>query len=140
MYRNEISVRFNDCDALGHVNNATYYTYFEEARTELFRVFNPSLDIHAWNLIVASTRCDFLQETTYAEKLTVYTWISRLGSSSFDVEQAIANEQGEWVARGKAALLGYDFTTKKAVKMSDDIRQKLLEHQDAPANVPALRE
>ncbi|KEO82170.1 acyl-CoA thioesterase [Tumebacillus flagellatus] len=140
MYRNELSVRFNDCDALGHVNNATYLTFFEEARKELFRLFNPSLDVHSWNMIIASTRCDYLREAVYAENLTVLTWIGRLGSSSVDVEQAIQNERGEWVARGKAVLLGYDFGTKKAVKMSDEIRAKLLEHNEAPEGVPALRE
>ena len=36
-----LQVRFNECDALGHVNNAVYYTYMETARTELFRMLDP---------------------------------------------------------------------------------------------------
>jgi acyl-CoA thioester hydrolase len=139
MLQNDVSVRFNDCDALGHVNNAVYFTYFEEARKELFRIFNPDLDTRHWNLIVASTRCDFLRESVYAQKLTVYTWIGRLGSSSFEVEHAIADEAGNWVARGKAVLLGYDFANKKAVPMTEEIRQALLQHSEGPAGVPDLR-
>jgi acyl-CoA thioester hydrolase len=132
-------VRFNDCDALGHVNNAIYFTYFEESRKELFRIFNPELDTHNWNLIVASTRCDFLREAMYAQKLTVYTWVSRLGSSSFEVDHAMADEEGNWVARGKVTLLGYDFNAKKAVAMTDEIRAALAQYSEAPAGVPALR-
>ncbi len=139
MYTNVVDVRFNDCDALGHVNNAVYFTYFEECRKEFFRIFNPSLDIHAWNLIVASTRCDFLQEAVYAQKLTVYGWIGKVGSSSFEVEHAMADEQGNWVARGKATLLGFDFANKKAVPLSAEIRDELLQHGEGPAGVPAIR-
>ncbi|ASS74056.1 thioesterase [Tumebacillus algifaecis] len=139
MYQNEVHVRFSDCDALGHVNNAVYFTYFEESRKDLFRIFNPELDTHNWNLIVASTRCDFLSEAMYAQKLTVYTWIGKLGSSSFEVEHAMADELGNWVARGKATMLGFDFDQKKAVAMTDDIRNKLLEHSTGPDGVPAIR-
>jgi acyl-CoA thioester hydrolase len=139
MYTYELVVRFNDCDALGHVNNATYYTFFEEARSELFRIFNPDLNIRNWNLIVASNRCDFLREAVYAQKLTVYTWISKVGGSSFDVEQALADEQGNWVARGKATLLGFDFAQHKATGLTAEQRAQLAQHSEGPAAVPALR-
>jgi len=139
MLTNEVIVRFNDCDGLGHVNNAVYFTYFEESRRDLFRIFNPSLDVRAWNLILASTRCDFLKEAHYAETLTIYTWISRLGSSSFEVEHAMKSEHGDWVARGKATLLMYDFESKKAKPMTEEIRQAMLQHSEGPADAPAIR-
>jgi acyl-CoA thioester hydrolase len=139
MFVTEVTVRFHDCDGLGHVNNSVYLTYFEEARRELFRIFNPDLDVRKWNLILASTRCDFLQEVVYAQRLTIYTWISRLGTSSFEVEHAIADEQGRWVARGKATLVQYDFAGKKAVPMSEEIREALRKHSEGPTGVPELR-
>ncbi|WP_027415986.1 acyl-CoA thioesterase [Aneurinibacillus terranovensis] len=139
MFTHDLFVRFSECDSLGHVNNAMYLTYFEEARKELFRIFNPDLNISSWNLILASTSCDFLQEVVYAQKLTVYGWISQLGTSSFQVEHAIEDEQGNWIARGKATLLQYDFTLKKAVPLSAEVRRALLEHSEGPAGVPALR-
>lgn len=139
MFTHDIVVRFNECDPLGHVNNAIYFTYLEEARTDVFRIFNPDMVMRDWNLIVASTRCDFLQEVLYLQKITVYTWIGRLGTSSFDVEHAIRDAEGNWVARGKATLLGFDFETKQGVPLTDEIRAKLLQHSDAPEGVPGLR-
>ena len=139
MFTHDIVVRFSECDPLGHVNNVNYFTYQEEARTEIFRLFNPDLRVREWNLIVASTRCDFLHEVVYSQRITVYTWIGRLGTSSFEVEHAIRDEEGNWVARGKATLLGYDFAEKKAVPLTEEIRAKLLQHSDAPEGVPALR-
>jgi acyl-CoA thioester hydrolase len=139
MYIHDIVVRFSDCDPLGHVNNATYFTFFEEARSELFRLFTPDLNVHKWKLILASTRCDFLQEVHYAQKITVYTWVTRLGTSSFDVEHAIHDEQGNWLARGKATMLGYDFEHKQASPLRNETRAALLEHSTAPEGVPPLR-
>lgn len=139
MFQYDTVVRFSECDALGHVNNTVYFIYFEEGRTEIFRIFNPELDTNNWNLIVASTTCDFLSQVNYAEKLTVYTWIGRLGNSSFDVEHAIQNEQGVWVARGKATLLGFDFTHNKAVPLSESIRIELSKHSIGPEGAPTRR-
>ncbi|MGB8955017.1 MAG: thioesterase family protein [Tumebacillaceae bacterium] len=139
MFTHDIVVRFSECDPLGHVNNANYFTYLEEARTEVFRLFNPDLRVRQWNLIVASTRCDFLHEVVYSDRITVCTWIGRLGTSSFEVEHAIRDEEGNWVARGKATLLGYDFAEKRAIPLTEEIRAKLLQHSDAPEGVPALR-
>jgi acyl-CoA thioester hydrolase len=139
MFTYETTVRFSECDALGHVNNTVYFIYFEEARTEIFRIFNSSLDTKRWNLIVASTSCDFLSQVKYAEKLTVYTWIGRLGNSSFEVHHAIKNEKGVWVARGKATLLRFDFDQQKAVPLSESIREELLKHSKSPEDVPPLR-
>lgn len=139
MFTYEPSIRFNDCDALGHVNNTVYFTYFEEARTDIFRIFNPSLDIETWNLIVASTSCDFLHQVKHAEKLTVYTWIGKLGNSSFEVQHAIQNAEGIWVARGKATLIGFDYQKQKAVPLAEHIRAQLLKHSTGPEGAPALR-
>ena len=139
MFVNTVTVRFGDCDGLGHVNNAMYYTYMEEARTEIFRIFNPSLKLGNWNLIVASTRCDYIHQVGYAETLTIYTWIGRLGNSSFSVEHALRNERGEWVARGQAVMIGYDYLAEKAATLSEEIQGILNKHRDAPENAPQLR-
>ncbi|WP_147804678.1 acyl-CoA thioesterase [Alkalicoccus halolimnae] len=139
MYEYNVTVRFNDCDSMGHVNNTAYFTYFEEARKDIFKLFNPALDIDAWNLIVASTQCDFVNEMNYAQKVSVYTWISRVGTSSFTVEHAIQDDEGRWTARGKAVLAGYDFAERKTVPISEPAASELALHQEGPENVPELR-
>ncbi|OFW75478.1 MAG: thioesterase [Alicyclobacillus sp. RIFOXYA1_FULL_53_8] len=139
MFEKHVVVRFGECDGLGHVNNGTYFTYLEEARMDLFRVFNPSLDLKLWNLIVASTRCDFLKQASYAQDLFVFTWIGRMGNSSFVVEQAIQDIQGEWVARGQATLLAYDYAEGKPVPLWSDVRERLEVHLTGPQGVPPVR-
>lgn len=139
MFVREIVVRFGECDGLGHVNNGTYFTYMEDARMDVFRLFNPTLELGKWNLIVASTHCDFLQQVTYAETLKIYTWIGKIGNSSFAVEHALQNGRGEWVARGQATLIAYDYAAKKSVPLWDEVRTALQSHLEGPAGVPATR-
>ncbi|WEG14293.1 thioesterase family protein [Pullulanibacillus sp. KACC 23026] len=140
MFSYDLTVRFSDCDPMGHVNNAVYYSFFEEARADVFKLFNPNLTIHTWNVIVASTRCDYLQEAVYAQELTVLTWIGKIGRSSFEVEHAIHDKKGNWIARGEGTLLGYDFETKKSIPLTDEKRALLTEHQFPPEGVPSFRE
>jgi len=139
MFKRSITVRFGECDGLGHVNNGTYFAYLEDARMDIFRLFVPGLQLSDWNLIVASTRCDFLAQITYAETITVHTWIGKIGSSSFVVEHAIVNTKGEWVARGQATLLAFDYVTKKPLPLWAKVRLLLESHSTALEGVPNLR-
>lgn len=135
----EIAVRFNDCDALGHVNNGTYFTYMEEARAPIFSIFNPELDVQKWNLIVASARCDFLKQVHYGETLTVQSWIGRIGSSSFVAEHVLTNHSGAFVARGQATLIYFDYEQQRATALPDAVRLQLIQHAEVPVGVPQLR-
>ena len=132
-------MRFGECDGLGHVNNGTYFTYMEDARTEIFELFNPSLELSKWNLIVAGARCDFLAQVKFAEYLTIYTWISKIGKSSFVVEHAIQNDKGVYVARGQATMIGFDYGTQTSVELDSQIRDSLGIHMIGPEGAPNLR-
>ncbi len=139
MFTKQTIVRFSECDGLGHVNNTTYYIYMEEARVDLFRLFIPSLDLTQWNLIVASTRCDYLQQVKFAEIITTYTWISHIGKSSMIIEHALQNDQNEWVARGQAVMIYYNYETQKAESIPEAIKNTLMQQMESPINAPDLR-
>lgn len=139
MFKRKMTVRFSDTDGLGHVNNSNFFTYMEEGRTEIFRLFNPALELRTWNLIVASAGCNFLRQVRLTDTLTVYTWIGKVGNSSFVVEQAIQNDAGEWVARGRAALIHFDYRNQQPVPIPAEIRGQLEEHAKQPEGVPEFR-
>ncbi|WDM02815.1 acyl-CoA thioesterase [Alicyclobacillus cycloheptanicus] len=138
MFTYELTVAFSDCDGLGHVNHAKYFTYMEEARRDVFRLFNPTLALDRWNLIAASARCDFLAQVKYAETLTVHTWVSRLGNSSFVVDHAIWNAAHQCVARGQTTLIAFDYATQKSTPLRPEVREALSRHTTPPEGVPAL--
>ncbi|MCY0887590.1 MAG: thioesterase family protein [Alicyclobacillaceae bacterium] len=139
MLRQQQSIRFHDCDGLGHVNNAAYFTLMEEARREIFRWFNPDLQLSNWSLIVASAKCDFLAQVPYGVTVDVWTWVGKIGNSSFVLDHAILLPNSDYAARGQATLIHFDYATKKAIRIPDDLKHLLYLHADEPEGVPALR-
>lgn len=123
-----VSVQWGDMDALGHVNNARYFTWFESARIALFeRVGLSSVGTPTVGPILAHTRCDFLAPVTYPAELVAGSRIDRLGNSSFTMGYAIARAAapGELVARGEGVVVLIDYTSGAKVPIPDDLRERL---------------
>jgi acyl-CoA thioester hydrolase len=116
--------RFNDTDALGHINNAIYSTWFEEARRPLFEIFTPDLDPKKWNLIIARVEIDFLAQGHYQKSVVVKTNVEKIGNSSFVVIQE-AIQDNRSICKGKSILVHFDYTTQKSIAIPSDIRTKL---------------
>lgn len=117
-------VRFYETDALAHVSNTVLAGWFESAREPIFRFFTPEMDLKNWPLIVASYKIDFLAQIFYGEPVTVKTYTSRIGSSSFDVFQELW-QNGKRCSRGVTTMVNFDYKTQKSVPIADDVREKL---------------
>ena len=120
MYSEEFNVRFYETDALAHVSNTVLVGWFETGREPLFKLFTPELDLQNWPLILASYKVDFLEQIYYGQKVQVKTYISRIGTSSFDVYQELWQKQKK-CATGTTTLVHFDFQTKKAVAINEKI-------------------
>ena len=109
-------VRFRDCDSMGHVNNAVYSTYLEEAR---IGVLGDLVDF-----ILARVEIDFRAELRMGEEVEVRTRCPRVGTKSFDLEHVIAAE-GRVVAEAKSVLVSYDYERGESVPVPDELRRRL---------------
>ena len=78
-----IAVRWGDQDALGHVNNATYFTYVEQARVESFDRLLPEGWEDGDGPILASIRCDFKRPIVYPTTVIVRVYGGEPGRTSF---------------------------------------------------------
>jgi acyl-CoA thioester hydrolase len=123
----QISPRFNDTDCLGHINNATIATWFEEGRKDYFRFFNPSLAPKDWNLIVARIEIDYLAQTHYQHDVSIHSSVEKIGNSSFVIYQE-CHQEGKVVAKGKASLVHFDYKANKSLPIPDPIKEKLKAH------------
>ncbi|MCE9688134.1 acyl-CoA thioesterase [Shewanella sp. AS16] len=125
MFENTLSLdiqpRFNETDGLGHINNTVIPVWFEAAREPIFEIFNPELDLNQWNLIVAGFTIAYTAPTFYGKPVTVKTWISRIGNSSFEVGQSCW-QQGKKTAEAKTSLVHYDYAVEKSQPIPADIR------------------
>lgn len=124
----EFDVRFYETDALQHVSNTVLVGWFETARLPIFKYFTPDLDLNNWPLILANYNVDFLQQIYLSGPVEVKTWISRIGNSSFVVYQELWQSNVK-KAKGTTTLVRYDYASKKAIRIPDDIRAKFEVHK-----------
>jgi acyl-CoA thioester hydrolase len=118
-WRHRERVRFRDCDAMGHVNNAVFSTYLEESRIGVLGGLNA--------FILARVEIDFRSELRLGEEVEVRTRCSRIGSKSFDLEHEIAASGGRVVAEAKSVLVAYDYALGASVTVPEDLRRRLTE-------------
>ncbi|MBY0416255.1 MAG: acyl-CoA thioesterase [Bdellovibrionales bacterium] len=119
--------RFNDTDALGHINNASIATWFEEGRRSIFEFFIPDLDPKKWNLIIARLEIDYLAQGYYQKTVTLRTFVEKIGNSSFVLLQE-AVQDNVVISRGKSFLVCFDYEKQKSSPIPDDVRKKLQAH------------
>ncbi|WP_458524925.1 acyl-CoA thioesterase [Onishia taeanensis] len=136
MFITPLEPAFHDTDALGHINNTRLPAWFEQGRTELFRLFTPDLDPRKWRLILARLDVEFLAELHYGARVEIRTWLTRLGKSSFTVTQE-AWQHGRCCARGHTVMVHYDHGEKRARPIEGELRAALEEHLQTPAEVEA---
>ena len=115
-------VRFRDCDSLGHVNNAVYLTYLEEARVALREQFGLT-----WTeMILARCEIDFRDQVSVGEVVEVTVWPTRVGNKSFDLAYEL-KVGDRLVAEAKTVLVAYDYERGESVPLPDAWRKLLSE-------------
>ena len=127
MYKIEINPRFKDTDALGHINNASFITWIEEARKPVFKEFNPNLSIEKWNLIIARVEMDFVAQCYYGKKVVINSSIEKIGTSSLTIYHDLFQEEAK-IAQGKSVLVHFDYSKNKSVPIPEEVKQSLKKH------------
>ena len=128
-----LPVRFADVDSMGHVNNAKYFTYFEEARVAYFKKV-PELDFrqfgggHRRSFILAEVSCQFKSPAVLGETLVVSAGVTSTGRSSFVMEYEMIEESSyRLVAIGRSAQVYFDYETGKSLPLPEEIKQRFVE-------------
>jgi len=106
-YRTEIPVRFRDIDAMGHVNNAVYATYLEQARTHYYRDVLDA-DLSAVSTVLASVSVRFYRPVELGdEAVGVAIAVSELGESSVPMTYEL-RVGGDVVAEAESVQVAVD--------------------------------
>lgn len=122
------TVRFRDVDVLGHVNNAVYFTYMEQARTEFWLHLFALKNLSQISFIVAHAECDYRVPAQFQDELEVGIRTSSIGNTSFVWDYEIKNvKTGQLMANGKTVQVYYDYSKQKGMPIPPEIRSKLME-------------
>lgn len=122
-----IPVRWGDMDAYGHVNNALYMRYLEEARVQLLAELGAKMDGNGIDPVVINVGCTFLKPVTYPDTLLIDCYVADPGRSSFMTYYQLFSESDPEtpVSEGYSKVVWMDHTTGRSVPLPDYIRKHL---------------
>src|SRR4051794_7985219 len=105
-----IPVQWSEMDALGHVNNSRFFTYFESARIALFAKISVATSASSIGPILATTSCDFLRPIVFPATVVASARVSRVGETSIAMEYELTDAaDGHVYARGSSVAVLVDY-------------------------------
>jgi acyl-CoA thioester hydrolase len=117
-------VRFRDLDAMGHVNNAVFATYVEQARIEYLRSLGVLDGPLYMGMILASLDLDFLAPAMPEGEVEIGVRTARSGNKSFELEYEL-EQAGRPIARASTVLVAYDYDEARSIPLPESWRDVL---------------
>jgi len=130
----EMPVRYSDLDAQGHVNNAVYFSFLEQARIEYMRalgIWRVEDNLLSIGTIVAEATCTYKRPILLGQTVRIGARVTRLGNKSYDFEyQMLVN--GVEAATARTVQVAYDYATGQSIRVPDDWREKIRAFEHNP--------
>jgi acyl-CoA thioester hydrolase len=122
-----LQVRWADLDANRHVNNVTYFTYFEQARVDWLKRTGMQTTADGEGPVVVRTTCNYRRSIPYGDALDVRVYAGTPGRSSFPTYYEIVDVEDEAVvyADGEATMVWTNRTTGKSCPVPEAMRALL---------------
>ncbi|MFD6896855.1 acyl-CoA thioesterase [Rhodococcus sp. NPDC060086] len=123
-----VQTRWADNDHYGHVDNVTYYSYFDSAING-WLMTTTGVDIRELDAIgvVAETSCRYLAELSFPDRLQVGLAVESLGRRSVTYSLALFREEADGTlvpaATGRFAHVYVDMNTRHPVPIPEQIRK-----------------
>ena len=120
-----IEIRYGDLDPQGHVNNAVYLTYYEQARVAYIAHLGlwDGGSFLGFGIILAEARVTFKQPLLFGQKIQVGVRVSRLGNKSITMEYILKGEDGEVFSESSAVLVTFNYSSGKSIPIPQEWRR-----------------
>lgn len=120
MSKTKIQIRFSDIDVMGHVNNAIYLNYFEQARMEFFSQFIPKdWDWYKNGLLLAKNEVEYFFPVRLNDEIYIETNCTKIGNKSFELEYSLFKGD-KLCCKGKSTLVCYDYNAKETINIPNE--------------------
>jgi len=122
-----IQLRFNDFDALGHVNNSVYFSFYDLGKTSYFNEVMPEVNVSKEvGVVIANIEVSFLLPVYLGENVAVETAVVEIGNKSFKILQKLIDVgTNEVKSICHTVMVCFDATTKTARPVSDSWRKAM---------------
>jgi acyl-CoA thioester hydrolase len=121
-----IEIRWRDVDAYGHVNNAVYLNYLEEARDAWVERVLGDVSSSTWDFVLARVAIDFKSELAQADgAVMVLCALESIGRSSFGTREEVRKRDGSLSALAESVVVARDPETGRARRLTEAERSAL---------------
>jgi acyl-CoA thioester hydrolase len=130
-FSHPIEVRYADLDPQRHVNNATLFSYLEQARARYLQhlgLWNGE-DFDRIGIILAEASATFKAPIEFTDHVTVELGVTRLGVKSFDFDYRVRDGQDRELATGRTVIVTYDYQQGESIPIPADWRRTLAEFE-----------
>lgn len=126
-----IQIRFNDVDRYGHVNNNSYFSYYDLGKEDyLHSVLKVDYESKEVVPVIANIQADFIHPIFYGDPIVVETRISHVGNKSFKLEQQAINlDLNMVVCRCSTVMVCFSLENQVAVQIPDHYRKAICEYE-----------
>ena len=137
-HRTRIEVRFRDIDAFEHVNNASFFTYIEEARIKYLIDILKITEVERLPLILAAVQIDFRKPILFGQMVEIGTRVDWIGRTSFSMSHRLtATPDDRLVAEAPTVLVTYDYAAAAPTPVPDAWRSAFIEWEGHDLAKPA---
>jgi acyl-CoA thioester hydrolase len=124
-FERRVPIRWRDMDAFGHVNNAVYLTYIEEAHDEFLAGTVGDGDGES-HVVMARVEMDFLAPLTQDDDHVVVSCrLESLGNSSIRTVEEIVAADGRRAARSRSVMVKVERGSGRSLPLSPTEREAL---------------
>jgi acyl-CoA thioester hydrolase len=133
-YRHPIEVRFVDTDALGHINNATYLSYFEASRAGYYQAlmgtpFGTGEGADRYTFLIAEASLHYRVPAFFGEPIVTECRVAWRSRSSFGMEYRVVSEgsgiaPARLVADGETVQVMYDLKRERVTRIPPDLLER----------------
>jgi len=120
----DISIRWGDMDAMGHVNNTVYFRYLETARIDWMCSIGCNPDPSGQGPVILNAFCNFYKQLEYPGDVRVKLYVSDSARTTFETWGTMerVDQAGVVSAAGGATVVWVDFPSQKAVDLPQWMR------------------
>lgn len=121
----KMTVRPYHCDSYGHVNNARYLEFFEEARWQLISSsdLDDYLSENNWGMVVVSILVNYKRPALPKDELYISAELGEIGNTSFTINQQINLKSEALIATANVKLVVINLATNRPQPISEQLKE-----------------
>ena len=121
-----VQIRWKDWDRFDHVNNATYFEFYDTGKVDYFETVCNGVDWNKSAIMIVHGECDFMSQIKEFNNISVRTAVTKLGHKSFTLCQEVYNHRNnELKARCTSVMVYYNHETNQAEPVPDSWREAI---------------